>query len=238
MNAISAGRVVILGLALSTACGKDKREAPPTPAPSASTGAVQVAIGGGSRKAKDGSVPFTITDVHEKVARSDAVPWWKAGGDWTFFDAKTEDGAAFTIGVKETRRLTSGDMPMILEETVIAASDADAGDKLTRALAKGLAAPEPPQPAKKGGSSQALDGSGVVLGENQTRTAEGSFASAGGGWTASKWTFEDADGFCEIYVNYNLTTKTGELARKSSEHDADFVKRVAAALRDGKPPKK
>jgi hypothetical protein len=173
--------------------------------------------------------------VHEKVDRADAPPWWKGSGDWTFFDATTEDEATMTVGLKETRRLKGESMTYILFDAVIAAKDGDEGGKLVTSFAKAFGVQAPTAPGAKK-ALVPLQVSSVVLAEKAQRQKDGSFAGAGGDWTASKWTFEvPGDTSAEIFFNYNLTSKEGEFSRKASSYDRKVVRFLAASLRDGTP---
>jgi hypothetical protein len=237
-----------VGLLFSlSGCEKEKKEAPTAaPVPSASTSAVigdvatstsgsvaQAKIGGGPYDG--GTLAFDIAAVHTKVDRADAPPWWKGTGDWTFFDATTTDGATMTVGLKETRRLKGGSMNYILFDAVIATKDNAEGEKLVKSLAKALAVDAPAPSAKK--KIVPLAASSVVLAEDAVRGSDGSFSGTGGGWMASKWTFEvpNGDMSAEIFFNYNLTSKKGEFSRKSQRYDPNVVKFFAASLEDGAP---
>lgn len=194
----------------------------------------QVAVGG--RREAGGNLPFDIVAVHEKVDRADAPPWWKGSGAWTFFDATTADGATMTVGLKEVRRLKGDPVTYIIVDAIIAAKDGAEGEKLVDALASALRVEVPVATGPKK-PPVALKASSVVLAENAKRDSNGAFGGSDGGWTASKWTFEvpDGDTSAEIFVNYNLTAKKGELSRKSARYDPTVVKFLAASLRDGVP---
>jgi hypothetical protein len=238
--------------ALVLLSGCDKRESAPAPSttPSSSSSVAitpdLVTKGGGGAMAqvhlgagttKGGSLPFEIVEVHEGVARSEAAPWWKPGGDWTFFDAKAEGGVTMTLGVHVRLKLQS-DPPMTLVDAVMVTKDSAEGERLVASLAKALGVDAPPAPGDKKPIAP-LDANAVNLMEDAQRSPDGSFSGKGGGWVASKWTFEDPGvESAEIYLNYSLAAKRGEFSRKDKMYDPDVVKFVARALRDGfqKPP--
>jgi hypothetical protein len=205
---------------------------PPAPRPASSETAVQVAIGGA--REPGGTLAFDIVAVHEHVDRADAAPWWKGSGAWTFFDATTAGGAALTVGVRETKS-PSAPGEFVITDAVVSAKDAVEGEKLVVDLARALRVEVPAVTAPRRGVMP-LEAASVVLADDAKRDGRGAFVGSGGGWTASKWTFEvPGDTSAELFVNYNLGAKKGEFRRKSSYYDPEVVKFLAASLRDGAP---
>src|SRR5262249_28923698 len=76
-----------------------------------------------------GLVPFDILKVYPKQKTIDAAPWHADGGDWMFFDCRTDPPrpASFTVGV---RAKVSEGKPIAWGEATILVTEREEGVKL------------------------------------------------------------------------------------------------------------
>lgn len=220
-----------IAFALLVALSCNRKPEPSAGPPPASGGPVaQVRIGDGPEPPRLG---FAITATYENQAPGTAPPWHSAGGDWTFFDATTDDGAAFVFGIHAGKSAKVGNTPMSFGEGVLATKDRDSGARFAGSFSHAFHVDLPP-PSTAQKAPVALKASTVVLADDAKRVgAGGGFGGTGGGWTAMKWTFEHESGEEEVFFNFSRGAKQGELSEKDQEYDPDLAKDFAGALRDG-----
>jgi hypothetical protein len=161
---------------------------------------------------------FTIVSTYSEQKPIKTPPWHAPRGSWTFIDAKTSDGAEFTLGWRTTRR-PPGDFVYALGEGVIGTADASSGKAFLDACARAfqLTAGSP----TAAGSAPATV---FVLGEKQVRDPDGSFTDGNGSWTATKWAIDYKQDSTEFYVNFDTSTKRGEIVPRGLDRGAGLLR--------------
>ncbi len=182
-----------------------------------------------------GLVQFKILKVHLNQQPIDIEPWHAAGGEWTYFDCRTQsrEAATFTVGVYSKPRL-DGDYSW--GKATILVRNRDEGAKLLDSVSRGFhertPPPRTPQPLKPWTFSTA------ILGEHMQREPEGGFSGKPGDWVATKW-FLERDGYAvEVFFNYNLASMAGEFSEKDTEYRADLLEVLNTLVRDGRVPER
>jgi hypothetical protein len=224
----------LVALFLISACTQTPPPPPPkvdavkTPAaPSAKVLTAQVPIGGNGDAQP--TLSFKIDKVYTNEKPAAQAPWHAPGGEWTYFDARTDGGAAFTVGVKAKK--PAGDMPFAFGDVTVVPASREAGGKLVEEFAKIFHAPAPAPGAQK--PIQPAQLRVAVLGFDMACTPGGGCGGAGT-WTATKWFLSGGD--VEVFFNYDLTGKRGDFSEKDSDYRKGLVA-AFAALRDGAPAK-
>jgi hypothetical protein len=115
--------------------------------------------------------------------------------------------------------------------------DRDAGARFVELASKAFSG-EKPTPRKQPYVPVPLSIKTAVLGHNMDRTERGAFSGQGGGWTATKWFPAHDDRSAEVYFNYNLARREGEISEKEPEYADDLVAVFTSALRDGPRPER
>jgi hypothetical protein len=175
----------------------------------------QVPIGDGDYQTPE--LAFRITAVHKDHKPSERAPWHTAGGEWTFADAQLEGEptASFTFGSKFK---ANPDSPFAFGDFVLAFPDAEQGKTFIARFAKVF---NTKVPAPKGGPLH-LAMRSAILGNGMARQPSGGF-SGKGSWIATKL-FPESDGTQgEVFFNYDLETKRGELSEKDSDYNQDVT---------------
>lgn len=194
----------------------------------------QVRIGEGNPE-EWGFLPFAILKVYPDQKPIDATPWHADGGDWTFFDCRTDSPrlANFTVGVRAKSREGT---PITWGEATILVADRGEGvkflDSIGRAFKLNAPAERTRQPLEPWKFNTA------VLGDGMNREPQGGFSGQGGSWSATKW-FLERDGFSsEVFFNYNLKEMKGEFSEKDPDYREDLLAVLAIAVRDGPRPER
>src|SRR5262249_21873139 len=145
-------------------------------------------------------------------------PFHAKGGDWTFFDcqAATDPKVVFTVGVMA--KGGAGGAPVAWGKAVLVVKNREAGGRFVELFSKSIPGIVP-KAVEKPYMPKPLFINTAILGQNLAREAKGGFSGEGGGWTATKWFPEQDDRSGEVYFNYNLAKRQGEL----SEKDADYA---------------
>jgi hypothetical protein len=241
---------LLVVLTLLTGCQKEEVGAPPrpTPAPAPSAAPAKriaidgVAGGGGVRtqvRLGGGDVDdqprlgFKITHAYEKQQPSEQAPWHKDGGEWTFFDAETEGGdpASFSFGFMS---MAPANSPFGFGDGLLVTADRAQATRFLTAFGKAFRQPVPPAAADK--PVAPLRMKLAVLGRNIGRDPAGGLGGRGD-WTATKLfpQLDRVEG--EVFFNFSLGAKQGELAEKDTDYNKD-VMTVFATIRDGAPTAK
>ena len=232
------GRWALVGILGCVACKGERREPAPMPADRVvsdqvlgSGATAEPVFSNGQQISRDAipSLPFAIDKVYDKQQPSDAPPYHAAGGSWTFFDAHVakDPAATFTIGVPP---LAGGDEPSF-GKMILVPTTAAAGGRVVQAFAKAF---DVPVPAPAPGQLSPTRVSIAVLGHGIAN--EGNGFGGPGTWDATKWFFTvDDDDDIEIFFNFSLAEKRGELSEKDADYDKNVARALAMALRDGKP---
>ena len=191
-----------------------------------SGGAAEVTIGG-TRSDDAGSLAFTITKIVPARQPASAPPWHAAGGTWTYFEARlaSDDAATFAVLVPAFDGSVFGKMQLLPTTAV-------GGARVVAAFARAFHVAAPP--AVPGGQLAPLVIPLAVLG---VHTGRSNGFSGEGTWTATKWfcTTDSVD-VAEVFFNFSLDDKRGELSEKDAAYDADIAACLATVLRDGQPP--
>lgn len=191
---------------------------------------------------------FSIQQVWTGQKATDAPPYFEAGGDWTVLLCGLQGGRPAAFFLAERSAAPAGNPPIAWGEGrvwVTATGDADA-------LLAACRAAFPPEHAEATGDDEddgapafdpswdpgpavapgpPLRPSTVALGREVARTDNG--FSGRGTWSASKWFFDH--GATEVFVNYSLAERRGELAEKDDLYRAALLQAVAAlARREGR----
>ncbi len=166
---------------------------------------------------------FKILAVYEKQKPEGAGH--TDGGDWIFFDAETAGGARFAFGL---RARPTGDDALGFGEAWLAAPDRESGAKLAAEFARGFRVSTPAPSARK--PLAPLRFAAAILGRNTVCGPSG--CSGAGTWTATKLFPSAAGKEAEVFFNFDLVGKTGELAQKDAEYDQDVASLWALGLRD------
>jgi hypothetical protein len=217
----------LAALLLVAACTKTPPPPPPKAdavKPNAQVMTVQVPIGGSG--APQPLLPFHIDKVYANEKPATQAPWHAPGGEWTYFDARTDGGAAFTVGVKAKK--PAGDMPFAFGDVSVVPQSREAGGKLVEELAKAFHAPAPAPGAQK--PIQPAQLRMAVLGFD-TACTPGEGCGGAGTFIATKWFLSGGD--VEVFFNYDLAGKKGDFSEKDSDYRKGLVA-AFAALRDGK----
>jgi hypothetical protein len=175
----------------------------------------------------DRTLAFVITKVIAKQQPTAAAPWHAAGGTWTYFEAHVEgdDDATFAALVPALGDAMFSKMQLV-------PTTAAAGARVVAAFATQFHVELPPVSA--GGKLAPLQLPMAVLGVN---SGHDSGFSGEGTWTAAKWFCStDTVDSAELFFNYSLADRRGELSEKDADYDADIATCLAIALRDGAPP--
>jgi hypothetical protein len=223
-------RYVVVVVAM-LGCGSSHEPPRPAPAPatlpiagSGSGGVAEPILGGTRDDVRD--LPFVITNVVPGQQPTGAPPWHAAGGTWTYFEAHVDgdDQATFAALVPSFDGGMFGKMQLVPTTSA-------GGARVVAAFAKAFHVLAPP-PAP--GQLQPMPMHLAVLGLNTGR--DDGFSGAGT-WTATKWfcTTDSVDS-AEVFFNFSLAEKKGELSEKDADYDADIATCLATALRDGQPP--
>jgi hypothetical protein len=228
VSPMRTAHVVALSL---LACNRD-HEKLGDPAASTPSSAPTIQVRIGAPTAVENELPFTITTVYPGEKPAATAPWHVPGGDWVFFDATTGDGASFVFGIHTGKSADMGGATMKFGEALLGAKDRDAGSRFVASFASGFHVPLPAPPATQNAPT-ALKPSVVVLAESAVRGQRGGFGGAGGGWTATKLTVESRNGEEEVFFNFDLGARRGELTEKDQEYDTALATDLAGALRDG-----
>lgn len=194
----------------------------------------QVRIGEGDSE-EWGLLPFAILKVYSDQKLTDATPGHVDGGDWTFFDCRTDSppSANFTIGV---RAKSSEGKPVVWGEATILVANRDEGVKLLDLIGRAFKLKSPAE--RKQQPLEPWKFNTAVLGDGMKREPQGGFAGQGGSWSATKW-FLERDGFyAEVYFNYNLKEMKGEFSEKDPDYREDLLAVLAIAVRDGPRPER
>src|SRR5215471_10274934 len=120
---------LLAGSCLSSACKRN-----PLPAKSDGGERAEVRFRNGAESDEDEGpkIGFRIAKIHVAQHPTKAARWHEAGGDWTFYDAKTEEGVPFGFGIHEGRgydKLSFGD-------AMLTVPDAAAGAKIVEHFAR------------------------------------------------------------------------------------------------------
>ncbi len=205
-----------------------KTVSPPPSMPIAGSGSDGVAepMIGGNRD-DVGNLPFVITKVEPAQQPSASAPWHAAGGTWTYFEAHVagDDAATFAALVPSFDGGMFGKMQLVPTTPA-------GGARVVAAFANAFHVKAPaPVP---GGQLQPLQMPLAVLG---LHTGRNDGFSGEGTWTATKWfCTTDSVEAAEVFFNFSLDDKRGELSEKDADYDADIASCLATALRDGQPP--
>lgn len=201
----------------------------PAPAPAPEGSRQQVRIGGADTDEQP-RLAFRITTVYEQH-KPDGVTH-SAGGEWTFFDAELADGTRFTFGWKAKSAANS---TFAFGDAWITTPDRKHGEAFVSAFAKAFKVKAPPRGPQK--PLAPLQFGLAILGQRTERDPGGGFGGSGT-WTATKLfpAANDKDG--EVFFNFSLAAKTGELAEKDSDYNEDVAAIWAIGLRDGATPAK
>lgn len=180
-------------------------------------------------------LPFAIAAVFEGRRPAARPPFHEAGGEWTFFDARTlvEPVAAFTVGVRARERHPN--VPFAWGDAVLIVADRAAGARFVAAFRAAFGGSSP-SPDGRDHMPKPLSMRTAILGEDIHREDSGGFSAAAGDWTATKWfpAHDGRDG--EVYFNYDLRGRRGEFREKDADYADDLATIFATALRDGPRP--
>jgi hypothetical protein len=222
----------ILALVLAVVVGCKKKPPPPVP------NVDQIDVdGGGIAQARFGGdpddqprVPFVIDAVHEKQKPKTAAPWHEPGGEWTFFDAHLGDGTKLGFGILDEPK--AGGSSFSFGKGMLTVPDVENGAKLAKRLSLAFHGTLPPASAR--GPLRIEPFSLAILGKDSGRGDNG--FSGRGSWTATKLFLQRPGIEAEVFFNFDLVGKKGELAEKDQDYANDLVAFVARELRDGPPP--
>ncbi len=218
--------VVVLGCRSSHEQSRPAPEVAPVQRPIAGSGSGGIAEPGGNAD-DTGNLPFVITTVVPGQQPTTSAPWHAAGGTWTYFEAHVDgdDAATFAALIPSFDGGEFGKMQLVPTTSA-------GGARVVAAFAKAFHVTPPP--AVPGGHLQPLPIQLAVLGLN---TGRNDGFSGEGTWTATKWfcTTDSVDS-AEVFFNFSLDEKKGELSEKDTDYNADIAACLATALRDGQPP--
>jgi hypothetical protein len=170
-------------------------------------------------------VSFAIDAVYQRQRPMDAAPWHGPGGEWTFFDAHTADGARFGFGW--TQKASSD--ALAFGKALWTVPDPNMGAQLIGNFSRAFEAKVPPPAPQQALHPQPF--SLAVLGDNVGRDDSG-FTGAGS-WHATKLFLQRPGLEAELFFNFDLTDLHGEFAEKDGEYADDLMQFMARELRDG-----
>jgi hypothetical protein len=179
-----------------------------------------------------GRLDFDIVDVQEGRKPTKEPPFHVAGGRWTFLDCRggTDALARFTVGL-----LVKGkdDAPVEWGKAWLAVPDRQAGTRLLGVFASTFFTDAPPSRVPQ----YPLQPLPIHLANlDLFRWTPGAGPEPPRhGWHRTKW-FLQAEGYAEVYFDYNLELKTGSFLEKERDYRVDLVGMLAVALRDGSKP--
>ncbi|MBX3186546.1 MAG: hypothetical protein KF819_06010 [Labilithrix sp.] len=222
-------RCSVLLLFAVLACGCKRSKEPPVNVDTVTGegGAIAQARFGGDPDAQR-RVSFRIDAVHRDRKPSASAPWHEAGGSWTFFDAHVDDGTRFGFGWSEGGNAGA----FSFGKAMLTVADADAGAKLVTLFARAF---DGKVPAARVRQPLRIEPISLAILAKSTGRHEGSFSGAGT-WTATKLFLQRPGIEAEVFFNFDLTGKVGELAEKDSGYANALVRFVAGDLRDGPTP--
>lgn len=171
---------------------------------------------------------FAIDAVHPGQKPTTKAPWHAPGGDWTFFDAHTPDGARFGFGMQEPKNVAKS--PFAFSKGMLTVPNAEAGAKLVAALAKAFNGKAPAAAPRR--ELHIAPFTLALLGQNSGRDDRG--FSGEGTWTATKLFLQRPGIEAEVFFNFDLAGRRGELAEKDTDYADDLVAFAAGELRDGR----
>jgi hypothetical protein len=227
--------VPIFAVLVFIGCGRQPMPPAPTNGQPKQAPKAEVRIGDDQDEARH--LSFKITAVHEKQTPLKDAPFYAEDGEWTFFDcqATNDPRVNFTVGV--VTKSGAGSVPSAWGKAMLIVKDQEAGARFVELFSKAFAG-KVPKPVRKDYAPGPLPINTAVLGGNLNRENKGGFSGELGGWTATKW-FPEHDGLSgEVFFNYNLADRLGELSEKDPDYADDLVAIFASAFRDGPRPER
>jgi hypothetical protein len=179
----------------------------------------------------DGTLPFTITQVHAQQRPSDAPPFFTAGGTWTYAVAHLDGDPAATFVFGMPSLATTGGPGFA--DMIFVPTTAAAGARVIDALARALGVTSPTW--QTGGVLRPRRLSLGVLGHNTAKRDDG-YGGTGTWDTTKLFCSAGAIDAAELYFNVSIADKRGEFAQKDTDYNQDVVACLAIALRDGGLP--
>ncbi len=185
-------------------------------APSPSAAPKEVAL----RTAEDGpTLRFAIETQHAKQRPVDHPPWHEPGGDWTFADARTDDGTRFGFGVS----LGTPDRELAFGSAMLTVPDAEQGARLVSRFAKVFAGRATTAHPRQPLHFEPFDI--TILGKD-------------GSLTSTKLFLHRSGLEAEVFFDFDLDHGQGAFAEKDSDYADDLVAWLARELRDGPEPRR
>jgi hypothetical protein len=228
MRAIS----LLAMLVIFTGCKKEEvpsesSRVAPAPSVPARTEPSRSEVKVGGSPDDDPQLEFRITASYANQQPTNKAPWHRDGGDWTFFDAQTNDKqpASFLFGF---RSKGAGNAPFAFGDALLVMADGASAARFLDQFGKAFHQTVPPAGRKH--ASAPLRLALAVLGRNTGRQPSGGF-SGDGDWTATKL-FPQSEGHeGEVFFNFSLSAKKGEFAEKDADYDKDVMAVFSAGLR-------
>lgn len=221
--------LLAVGIVMITLTPSCKRKEAPVPIDTLSSADASIAEPG---VAEGDGLRFEIVAVYTGQEPTKAPPFHADGGAYTYFDARTKGGARFTFGFAEPKP-ASGGMPMAFGDVLLYVSSPTEGQKLVTEVARTFHGKEPPaHPAATLPAPVPIRA--VFLAMGAKREGAG-FGGSGGGFYATKLFLQRRGLEAEVFFNFSLVAKRGELAEKDADYADDMVAFLAGALRDGPP---
>jgi len=192
--------------------------------PGTAPSSVQVRVGGGDVDEQP-KLAFEITRVYDKQQALERAPWHKDGGAWLFFDAQTEGAApaTFTFGITSSAASNS---PFAFGEGVLLTTDRAQADRFLAQFGKAFHQPVPAHPTRPGGP---LKLKLAVLGRDLGRSPGGGYGGKGD-WIATKLFPQKPSLEGEVFFNFSIGAKKGELAEKDADYNKDVMAVFAQSL--------
>jgi hypothetical protein len=227
--------VLLCGVLLLTGCGTKSVPKGQSNGESKDPPRAELRIGDGADESRH--LSFRITGVHEHQKPSPDAPYHIEGGEWTFLDcqASSDPNVVFTVGMAS--KSSDGQASSHWGKAVLIVKDRGAGARFVELFSKAFSG-KLPTPVNQAHVPKPLSINTAILGANMDRGSEGGFSGTAGAWTATKW-FPELDGESgEVYFNFNLAKRKGELSEKDAEYADALAAIFASALRDGPRPER
>ena len=170
---------------------------------------------------------FRIGTSYEAQRRSPVSPWHEPGGEWTFYEAKTDGGVTFGFALHDR----GGGDGFNFGDVMLTVPDAAAGAALVEDFARTFHATVPPpkaaQPLRFAPFSAAILATGAI------REKGGGFSHGAGHWIASKLILQRSGPEAEVFFNFDPVAQIGEFCEKDAEYRDPMIAFLATELRDG-----
>lgn len=180
-------------------------------------------------------IGFRISATYESQEPSKTPPFHVAGSEgWTFFDATTSDGVPFGFGFEKPAPIAG---PFAFGKVMLTAPDSAAGKRLVATFARVFHGKIPAEKAATPIAPTRMSAAFLAI-DAQKSAGGGGFAGTGGGWYATKLFLQKSGIEAEVFFNFSLHDRTGEISEKDPDYADAMVAFVADELRDGPRPKR